>query len=80
MNWPSRAMAGTDGRSLDTDISTTSDGDVRKARAWMVWGAMGTQTMPVYSGLTMGPPADRAYPVDPVAVETTTPSPRRRSM
>ena len=29
---------------------------------------------PLYSGETIGPPADRAYPVEPVAVERTSPS------
>ena len=53
---------------------------MRNARAWIVWGATGTQTMPLYSGETIGPPAESAYPVEPVAVETTKPSARSLSM
>ena len=48
------------GRSGLISISTTSAGEVRKARAMMVCGAMGTHTMPVNSGVTMGPPAASA--------------------
>ena len=48
------------GRSGLISISTTSEGEVRNARAMIVCGAMGTQTMPVNSGVTMGPPAASA--------------------
>ena len=31
------------------------------------------------AGVTIGPPAERLYPVDPVGVETITPSPRKEA-
>ena len=58
--WPSAKKWRMAGRSGLISISTTSDGEVRNARAMIVCGAMGTQTMPVNSGVTMGPPAARA--------------------
>ena len=57
---PSKKTIRSTGRSGESAISTTSEGEVRKARAWMVWGATGTQTMPVKEGVTMGPPAESA--------------------
>ena len=53
-------MVGSLERSDATWSSTTSEGEVTNARAVMVWGAMGTHTSPVKSGVTIGPPAERA--------------------
>ena len=41
------------------------------------WAQMGLMTKFCAVGSTMGPPAEREYPVDPVGVATTTPSPEK---
>jgi len=43
-------------------------------RVFRVWGATGVIIIIFVSGETMGPPADKLYPVEPVAVETIIPS------
>ncbi len=60
MRRPSQKTQRSTGRSGVMDSSTTSDGEVRNARARMVCGATGTLTMPLNSGVTMGPPAESA--------------------
>ena len=42
-------------------------------------GAMGVNTTALTTGCTMGPPAERLYAVDPVAVATISPSARNRA-
>ncbi len=43
-------------------------------RAFKVWGHIGTIKKQLISGEITGPPAERAYAVDPVGVEIISPS------
>ncbi len=56
------------------------DGETTSGRANRAWALIGTTSSASTSGHTTGPPAEKAYAVDPVGVAATTPShPQRES-
>ena len=56
-------------------IRTVSVGAITRLRSKTPVGAMGVRRMACVIGATIGPPAESEYAVDPVGVETMSPSP-----
>ncbi len=59
---------------LSTSTATVDSGPTTSERAKSVCGLSGTTSIASRLGHTMGPPAENAYAVDPVGVDTTMPS------
>src|SRR5207302_1131664 len=70
---PSTVTSSSSGPSRPR-MRTMADGGSTSGRIASVWGDTGVTTMDSTVGTTTGPPADSEYAVDPVGVDTTTPS------
>ena len=57
-----------------TSTASTESGEVTIGRANNACALIGTMSRACTSGQTIGPPAEKAYAVDPVGVAHTTPS------
>ena len=55
-------------------MSTFLSSEITSGLAFKLWGAMGVKTKFLLSGIIIGPPQLRELPVDPVGVETISPS------
>ncbi len=58
--------------SISTAI--TESGEITRGLANRAWALIGTMINAATSGQTTGPPAEKAYAVEPVGVAITTPS------
>ena len=63
-SWPSASIS----------IAMVASGLVTIGRANSAWALLGTTRIASRSGHTIGPPAENAYAVEPVGVDTSTPS------
>ena len=57
-----------------TEISTFLSSEITNGLAFKLCGAIGVKTRFLLSGSTIGPPQLSEYPVDPVGVDTISPS------
>lgn len=61
------------GMAFTRRVTDEDEGNTR-GRKDKLRGQMGVRTRALSDGWTIGPPADREYAVEPVGVETMTPS------
>ena len=61
------------GTGLTRRVTDEDDGNTKGLKE-RLRGHMGVRTRALSEGWTMGPPADNEYAVEPVGVETITPS------
>jgi hypothetical protein len=62
-----------DGTGLTRRVTDEDEGNTRGLKE-RLRGHMGVRTRALSEGWTIGPPADNEYAVEPVGVETMTPS------